>query len=73
MAEIEGEYITQTQEQRNYGVLRAWFPRWVWNTACNFEMIRDEFLRQKKDQALAKYQNKFKNLWISIQKRLFKF
>ncbi len=60
MAEIDGEYITQTQEQRNYGVLRAWFPRWVWNTACNFEMIRDEFLRQKKDLALAKYQNKFK-------------
>lgn len=41
--EMLGEYISQTQEERNYHVLRSWFPRWVWNTASNFLKIKAEF------------------------------
>lgn len=57
---MDGEYITQTQQERNEGVLRAWFPRWVWNTAANFHQIRKEFLEDGKRWALRDYQAKKK-------------
>jgi len=52
---MQGERLTQTHRERNYGVLRSWFPRWAWNTACNFAKIREEFLRDGKRFALADY------------------
>ena len=38
-----GEFIAQTQEQRNKGILAAWLPRWAWSCAANFDTIRVEF------------------------------
>lgn len=54
---MHGERLTQTHRERNYGVLRSWFPRWAWNTACNFAKIRQEFLREGKRYALADYKH----------------
>jgi len=43
-----GEFLTQTQDDRNQGILAAWLPRWVWSTAANFDGIRKEFEAGKK-------------------------
>ena len=47
MTEDHGEFITQTQQSRNLGVLHSWFPRWAWNASANFAHIRREFLEEK--------------------------
>ena len=51
--EIMGENISQTQHQRNYGVLRNWFSKWVWNTVCNFDFMRKEYFDKKKNYSIA--------------------
>jgi hypothetical protein len=60
-----GEYPTQSQEERNYGVLRSWFPRWVWNTGCNHPLIKKEF-ESGYDYSLASYQNKMEGPAIIV-------
>ncbi len=56
-----GEFITQSQQVRNAGVLHSWFPRWTWNTAANFQHIRREFLEEKHlDYALFRHRKKYK-------------
>ena len=55
---VTGEFISQTDDERNYHVLRSWFPRWVWNTACNFQRIKSEF-EHGAEYALADYEKKY--------------
>ena len=56
-----GEFITQSQQVRNAGVLSSWFPRWAWNTAANFQHIRREFLEEEHlDYALFRHHKKHK-------------
>ena len=44
----QGEFIAQTQEKRNVGILAAWLPRWTWSCAANFNQIRSEFETHQK-------------------------
>jgi len=54
-----GEFITQTQGERNTGVLASWLPRWIWSCAANFDTIRIEFeTQQKRVHDLAEYKAK---------------
>ena len=39
----QGEGIGQTQEERNIGVMRGWYPRWAYQTAWNLHKITEEF------------------------------
>ena len=54
-----GEFITQTQEERNRGILASWLPKWVWSTASNFNLIRKEF-ESGKNYDLAAYKDRYK-------------
>ena len=54
-----GEFITQTQEKRNRGVLAAWLPKWAWSTASNFNLIRKEF-ESGKQYSLSDLKQKYK-------------
>jgi len=40
--DLEGEYLEQTQDTRNDGVLKAWLPYWVTNAFQNYRTIMDE-------------------------------
>ena len=44
----KGEGIGQTQEERNIGVMRGWFPRWAYQTAWNLHKITFEFEAEPK-------------------------
>lgn len=50
--EGRGEALTQTHEERNQGILRGWYSRWVWNAATNFAHIRREFLVRGQNNSL---------------------
>jgi len=54
-----GEFLTQTQDVRNQGILSAWLPRWIWSTAANHDGIRREFEAGKKF-SLADHKQKHK-------------
>ncbi|MFA4971747.1 MAG: 6-hydroxymethylpterin diphosphokinase MptE-like protein [bacterium] len=41
-----GEQLTQTHDERNMGVLRSWFPRWVRNATQNWPTLEWEFGRR---------------------------
>lgn len=43
---MEGEYLTQTLDERNSGILEAWFPFWVANTFMNYRTVLEEFQRE---------------------------
>lgn len=45
-AQVRGENITQTQEERNAGVLANWLAPWVNNTVANYPHILDQFQTQ---------------------------
>ena len=47
---MKGEKFEQTQDQRNSGILDAWFPYWVTNTFLNYPKVLDDF--QVKDVSL---------------------
>lgn len=47
---ILGEQLTQSQDERNDNILRAWIPQWVINTFVNFGQILHEF--QEEDMSL---------------------
>jgi hypothetical protein len=40
--ELHGEYINQTQDERNKGILAAWLPIWVRNAFENYDHIMNE-------------------------------
>jgi hypothetical protein len=40
--QLEGEYLEQTQEERNKGILKGWLPYWVRNAFENFGTIVEE-------------------------------
>ena len=40
--ELHGEYIKQTQDDRNKGILTAWLPFWVRNSFENYAHIMEE-------------------------------
>ena len=44
----QGEGIAQTQQVRNAGVMRGWFPRWTYQTAWNLHKITKEFEAEPK-------------------------
>jgi hypothetical protein len=39
---LEGEYLEQTQDVRNEGVLKSWLPYWVMNAFMNHSIIMNE-------------------------------
>lgn len=45
-AKLAGEYIEQTQETRNKGILKSWLPIWVINAFQNYETILEESASQ---------------------------
>lgn len=40
---MEGEYLTQTVDERNNGIMDAWFPWWVNNAFMNYQGILNDF------------------------------
>lgn len=44
--ELQGEYLMQTQEERNKGILKSWLPFWVRNAFENYEYIMKEAATQ---------------------------
>ena len=43
---MEGEYLTQTVDERNEGILDAWFPWWVNNAFMNYQGILQDFQKE---------------------------
>ncbi|MBE3088030.1 MAG: DUF115 domain-containing protein [Chloroflexi bacterium] len=43
---IQGEKLLQTEDVRNIGVLRSWFPKWVKNTVLNYPQVDREFAKR---------------------------
>jgi len=61
MAYKTGEKMSQTQEQRNNGVLKSWIKQWVWAAFCNHEKIFNEIIDEKKPWTLDKFHNSHKD------------
>jgi len=43
---LQGEFLTQTQDERNTGILKAWLPFWVRNAFENYPHIMKEAATQ---------------------------
>lgn len=40
-SKLQGEYITQTQDERNNGILKSWLPLWVQNSFENWNHLKE--------------------------------